>query len=395
MELRSAVDLAGGEAVTAAREESAFVRRSLRRAFALRLALAVALEITGWSTVLAPDEQTYVAGGRQLAAYWKGDLLVSPRHLFDPRQPVAYFLLNGLSFYMFGGAFPLKIVNCLVGSLSCLLIFRLASALFGPLAARRATTLAVFFPSLVLWSALNIRDVWVILLILFISLKSHQVVVGRSHQALLQLAIATYAVTFFRQYLFFVVAIPPLVALLIGRRGQLGRNFVVATLASIAVVVFVQQGAATTALGTMDLETLAEQRRGMLFKAGSAFAADADISSPGKALAFLPIGMAYFLFAPFPWQITSLLKALALPEMLLTYWLVPAIYRGAVWTIRHRFRDGLQVLLLTGLLTVSYALGSGNVGTLYRHRAQAFVFFLIFAGVGQELAARHRPERSL
>jgi len=49
------------------------------------------------------------------------------------------------------------------------------------------------------------------------------------------------------------------------------------------------------------------------------------------------------------------------------------------------------VLLLTGLLTVSYSLGEGNVGTLYRHRAQVLGFFLVFAAVGKELRARPRP----
>ena len=54
---------------------------------------------------------------------------------------------------------------------------------------------------------------------------------------------------------------------------------------------------------------------------------------------------------------------------------------------RSASASALQILLLTGLLTVSYALGEGNVGTLYRHRAQAIAFYLMFAAVGLELAA--------
>ena len=59
--------------------------------------------------------------------------------------------------------------------------------------------------------------------------------------------------------------------------------------------------------------------------------------------------------------------------------------------MRHHFREALQVLLLTALLTVSYALGEGNVGTLYRHRAQAILFYLMFAGVGLELKRAPKP----
>ena len=118
----------------------------------------------------------------------------------------------------------------------------------------------------------------------------------------------------------------------------------------------------------MSLEGLSQTRQEMA-TGGSAFHARVDVSTPGKALAFLPIGVAYFLFSPFPWEITSVLKLFSLPEMILIYVLTPAAVRGIAHCARDRFRDCFQVLLLTGLLTVSYSLGEGNVGTLYRHRA--------------------------
>ena len=140
----------------------------------------------------------------------------------------------------------------------------------------------------------------------------------------------------------------------------------------------------------MSLEGLSQTRQEMATGA-SAFHGQVDVSTPAKALAFLPIGVAYFLLSPFPWEITSTLKLFSLPEMILIYSLVPAALRGIVHCARERFRDCFQVLLLTGLLTVSYSLGEGNVGTLYRHRAQVLGFYLVFAAVGKELRRRPRP----
>jgi hypothetical protein len=71
--------------------------------------------------------------------------------------------------------------------------------------------------------------------------------------------------------------------------------------------------------------------------------------------------------------------------MILIYLLTPAMIRGIRYTIRTRFREALQILLVTGLITVSYALGEGNVGTLYRHRAQAISMYLMFAAACLEL----------
>ena len=143
----------------------------------------------------------------------------------------------------------------------------------------------------------------------------------------------------------------------------------------------------------MSLEAISKLRQDMATGA-SAFAEDVDVSTPGKAVAFLPIGIAYFLLSPFPWQITSPLEVLSLPEMLLIYGLVPAMIRGVRHIVRVQFRESLQMLLLTSLLTISYALGEGNVGTLYRHRAQAIGFYLIFASVGLELARSRTIQRA-
>lgn len=365
--------------------ERHYLRRLLLWGFALRAALALLLDVTGYSRLLAPDEHTYATSGWGMALFWQGDLLLKPWR-FNTDQPLGYFYLNAVYFYVFGQSeLPLKLTNAFLGAMGGRYVYLIARELFGPAVARRSALFAAFFPSLVLWSAVNIRDVWVILLILFVSWKSLQVIKGRSFSSLLPLVAAMYGLTFLRDYLFFVVALPPLVAFLIGGRGNLGRNFIVALLAGFGVVLLFQQGAVSErAVSHLSLEAMSKVRQDMA-TGGSAFLDNVDISTPGRALAFLPVGIAYFLFSPFPWQITSTLKLFSLPEMLVIYALAPAMLRGLRHTLKTRFREALQVLLLTALLTVSYALGEGNVGTLYRHRAQAILFYLMFAGVGLEL----------
>ncbi len=375
--------LAMGAALDA--EERRYLRRLLFYGFALRALLAVLLDATGYSRLLAPDEETYATSGWGMALFWSGDLLLKPWR-FNTAQPLGYFYLNAAYFWLFGhGELPLKLTNALLGALCGRYVYLIARVLFGAAVARRSALFAAFFPSLVLWSAVNIRDVWVILLILFVSWKSLQVVGGRAPGAVVAVVGAMYLLTHLRDYLFFVVALPPLVAFLIGRRGNLGRNFALALVAGLGVVLLFQQGAVSErAVSHLSLEAMSRVRQDMA-TGGSAFHDTVDISTPGRALVFLPLGIAYFLFSPFPWQITSALKLFSLPEMLLIYALTPAMLRGIRHTLRTRFREALQVLLLTALLTISYALGEGNVGTLYRHRAQAILFYLMFAGVGLEL----------
>jgi hypothetical protein len=378
----------------AAGAEKAFVRRIVLFGFLVRLAVALLLEWTGYSRRFAPDETTYTADGWPIGLWWAGELLVKPWRL-TLDQPLAYFYLNGASYYLFGATqIPLKILNAFVGACSSLLLFRLARDLFGAAVARRATLLFAFFPSLVLWSALNIRDAWVVFFILFISRKSVQVTREYSHVALVQLLLGIYLIAQFRDYLFYVVALPPVVAFLLAGRGHLVRNLLLSSLAALAVVVLFQQGVVGKRTSArMSLEGLSQTRQ-ELATGASAFHGQTDVSTPGRALLFLPIGIAYFFFSPFPWEITSLLKAFSLPEMILIYALTPAAVRGIAYAARERLRDCFQVLMLTGLLTVSYALGEGNVGTLYRHRAQVLGFYLMFAALGKELSVRPRAAAS-
>jgi 4-amino-4-deoxy-L-arabinose transferase-like glycosyltransferase len=371
--------------------ESAFLKRLMVYGFSLRVILALTLEWTGWSTRFAPDEQTYAETGWQIALYWMDEILIKPWWL-STKQPLGYFYLNGAFSYVFGATeIPIKIANALIGVVAGRYVYLLARELFGNAVARRASMLYVFFPSIVLWSALNIRDVWVILLVLLISWHSLQMVKGYSHWALFNIALFAWLLTLFRDYLFFVVALPPLVALLIGRRGHLGRNFLFAIATGVVLLVVLPHGGAgATGIERMSLESMSRTRQDMA-TGGSAFSRGVDISTPGKAIAFLPLGIAYFLFSPFPWQIDSVLKLFSLPEMFLLYALTPSILRGIRHAVRHYFRDALQILLLTALLTIAYSLGEGNVGTLYRHRAQAMPFYLIFAAVGRELRAARHP----
>ena len=366
-------------------EQRRFLKRLVLYGFLLRVGLAVVLEWTGWSTRFAPDEVTYAGTGREMALFWKDEVLLEPWR-FSTNQPLGYFYVNAVMFYLFGPSqLPVKFLNAFIGASSARYVFLIARSLFGPAVARRTAVLCQFFPSLVLWSVLNIRDVWVVFLILFISWKSYEGVRRYAPGAVLGVVLAALVLSWFRDYLFYVVALPPVVAFLIGRRSHLGRNFMLALLAGLGILLLVQHArAGATAIDRMTLEALSKARQD-LATGGSSLGENVDISTPGRALAYLPKGLVYFLFSPFPWQITSVLKAFALPEMLLIYFLTPAMIRGIRYTVRTRFREALQILLVTSLLTVSYALGEGNVGTLYRHRAQAISMYLMFAAAGIEL----------
>jgi hypothetical protein len=177
--------------------------------------------------------------------------------------------------------------------------------------------------------------------------------------------------------------------MVVGRRGRFGRNVVVGALAGVILMLVFEQRSTRH----LSLEALSEARQG-LAAGGSAFHKNVDVSTPEAVLAFLPTALVYFFFSPFPWQITTVLKTMSLPEMLIVYWLTLPTVRGLWSAIRERMRECLVLLLTMGFLTLAYAVGEGNVGTLYRHRAQTVPFYLIFAALGIEKVRRQQQVRS-
>jgi hypothetical protein len=84
---------------------------------------------------------------------------------------------------------------------------------------------------------------------------------------------------------------------------------------------------------------------------------------------------------------------LTLPEMVVWWCAIPLLALGAWFTIKHRLREIAPILIFTSLLTLTYSIIQGNVGTAYRQRAQLLVFYFIFVAVGYVLMREKREDK--
>jgi hypothetical protein len=372
-----------------AARENAAVRARLKRLFwwALLARVVVALIIhyaVANDEMFAPDQRTYHDGAQLLAGHWAGEIPAPPDSLLPPGRR-GYYYVVGFLYFLFGPN-PLipKLANCLIGALIVPAVFDLALRMGATTwAALRAATFATWFPSLVLWSALNIRDAWIVLLIVLICRESLILQDRPNPASLLVLAAAIFAIVQFRDYILFAVTGPMVVSFFARNSRNMGRNLVLGAIAAVLVIYADQAAGANRKLRTFDLEQIHEIRYWNTVGASSKFE-QADISTPTKAILFLPKGLVYFLMAPFPWMLGSIRQILAVPETLFFYSLFLPMYRGIRHLIRHHLGSSLMALLITAGLTLGYALGEGNAGTAYRHRAQMLSFFLIFAAIGIE-----------
>lgn len=365
-------------------EDLAFLVRVASAGLLLRLGLALVVHFNLPDWFFAPDQLTYQEEGWQTLLFLR-DEAGMPWQIQNTLE-VGYFYLNALLFWVFGYA-PLapKLLNAVIGTASAVMCYRLAGELAGKGPARMAALLTTFFPSLVLWSSLNLRDPIVLLLTVTLFLNVLRLRRLPSGLAFFGVLLNLSLLVLFRDYMVAMVGFSLLGAMFISKGRSILVNLLLAgVLVGLAVAAYQQFGFGADLAESASFEALSRQRQHMA-TGGTAFRPDVDISTPVRGLQYLPIGLSFFLMSPFPWQLGSLLSLMTLPEQLVWYALIPFVAMGTRYVLRHRYEVFSPVLIFLALTTTVYGLVEGNAGTAYRHRAQVLVFFLILAAVGVTL----------
>ncbi|HEX8161122.1 MAG TPA: hypothetical protein VF538_04580, partial [Pyrinomonadaceae bacterium] len=264
--------------------------------------------------------------------------------------------------------------------------------------ARSSALFVAFYPSLVLWSSQGLKDGPIVFLLALSMLATLRLDEKFRVRYALVLVATLVGVMSLRFYLFYMLVTAIGGAFLIGIGAQsasgYARRFIVLGVVGLALL---QLGVFKSANDQFEMygnfEALQRSRADLATSAASGYGRDSDVSTAGGALATIPVGMVYLLFAPFPWQLATLRQAITLPEMVIWWGSFPLLAAGLWFTLKHRMRQALPILVFTMMLTLAYSVFQGNVGTAYRQRSQLLVFYFIFVAVGYVLMKERREDR--
>jgi hypothetical protein len=292
----------------------------------------------------------------------------------------------------------IQFMNAVFGAATAVVIYLIAQHVFQNQRVARIAGIAVaFYPSLVLWSAQGLKDGPIVLCLAIAILSTLRLGEKLSLKHILILLGALIALLALRFYVFYMICVAIGGAFVIGMQQvtatSFARQFSAVILLGLALTYVGVTRSATVQLERYDLGRLQVSRLDQARSAESGFGRDVDVSSASGALSTIPLGIVYLLFAPFPWQITSLRQSITLPEMVIWWASFPLLVLGLWFTLKHRLRLASPILIFTVMLTLAYSVFQGNVGTAYRQRAQLLVFYFIFVAVGFVLMMEKREER--
>ncbi|MGE3272054.1 MAG: hypothetical protein AB7P40_25090, partial [Chloroflexota bacterium] len=278
------------------------------------------------------------------------------------------------------------------GAIGIVPFYALARELRGDRAGRLVALAAAFWPSMLLWSVLNLKDVMVVVLIatiMFLAIRFARrpglVVAG-------SLLVAFAMMENLRLYIFYAFGwLAPVAFFFVNRAPWKRRLATGLALWGAILVIMVGMNAGNQWLG---LRYLTDKRLEALHGSASygAGAAETGIELTEKLNRYeggwaiqmrnVPIVLPYVLWAPFPWKATRARDFAAIPETLAWYGLQALSVLALVVYGRSRWRDFFLPVVYAGGLVLVFSVIEGNVGTIYRHRVMLLPAAFPLAAMG-------------
>ena len=381
------------------KNDQRFLLRLFFLALFLRCALSSVIDYFGFRGVISPDTTTYDFFGNLLAQHWQG---VASAQWTPPTSISGwgmYYYVGAIYYFIGQCNLAIQFINCVLGAMTCVLVYKITLFVYPQVrVARWAGMLTALTPSLMLWSSQAIKEspiMFCLCLSAYLGLKlCRKFELG----SLIGLFLALGSLYTLRHYAFFILFVSIAGALVFTSmkfsavRAMQGLFLTVAM--GLALIYF---GADKT-VSQYNLQTIQRGRVWSAQEAKSGYGGNVDITDTRAALTYLPIGILYVLFAPFPWMVKNLAQAVTIPEMIVWWLTFPLLLRGYWFVLKQRILDAIPLCIFTLGLTVVYALFQTNAGTIHRQRAQLLIFFVIFVSIGWDrwqIARREKAARAI
>jgi hypothetical protein len=368
-----------------------------------RILLGTIIHVFELRDFFGSDAAVYDLNGKRLMEIWTGqtsaDDWMSVRAMSTSGPGWGMNYLTGIVYLVAGhNILAAQFFCAIIGAATAPLVYICSHKIFeNQRVGKVASILVALFPGFIIWSSQLLKDGLIIFLLVLVMTMVLEVQKKFNYQAVATLIFSLFGILSLRFYIFYIVAIAVAGSFIVGSRGSVravARGFIALIVISIALAYLgVLQSAGTEFEKYGSLERVQLSRQDLARSAESGFGESFDVSTTEGALAALPMGFVYLMFAPFPWQVANFRQAITLPEMIVWWASVPLILSGLWYTIKNRLRSSISILIFTFLLTIAYSVFQGNVGTAYRQRAQIQVFLFIFIGVGWTLLQERKENR--
>ncbi|MDF9845164.1 MULTISPECIES: glycosyltransferase family 39 protein [unclassified Paenibacillus] len=336
----------------------------------LRLIVLIAIaffNILPYSFDVAWDEYSEIL----LPNWQRGDFGYS----FPMSGNVKYYTYLATSVYYIFGSNPvfMMLLNVLWGTLSIILIYRIGSELFNEKSGKLAAFILAFWPSHILFSAMNMRDSLATILILALLLNLIKWIKYSKGSSLFLVVVLLIGNIMIRQQNAALLGgtVLPLIVLFAIKRAHplLKPIWVIAGFGGLLGLFGV-----AWKLGYLSALDISYVIREMNYRTdgGSAYLTSMQYSSWLDIIIYAPVRLIFFLFTPFLWQAYNLQQALSAVESLILMFFSAVVIKN-IRLLRGVSKNKLAMtafILICFIGLLANSIIDSNTGTAVRHKLQ-------------------------
>ena len=363
---------------------------------------------TGWVGFLFEDDRAYHKVAYSLLEYWtgkEGGVEKSEEYLLRLYTYMVAWLYMYVRWATPGDLVELskpaagaiavmapKLMNCFIGAISVVPMYALGRELGGDRAGRLVALATAFWPSMILWSVLNLKDILVVALIATTMYFAIRFARRPALAVVAGLLISFALMENLRLYVFYAFGwLVPISFFLINRAPWKRRLATGLALWAAIVVIMLGMNQGNQWLG---LRYLTDKRVEALYGSAEFGARNAEsgIELGGRLSRFeggwaiqmrnIPIVMPYVLWAPFPWAGLRFRDLAVLPEAIAWYLVQALTIVTLIVYGRTRWREFFLPVVFAGGLVFVFSIIESNIGTIYRHRVMLFPSAFPLAAMG-------------
>lgn len=377
-------------------EEKEYLTNLFLVALLARMAFGTLLHVYDWRNFFGGDAATYDVYGNWLMEIWFGLDFDTAIRTNNSGWGMPY-LVAAIYSVIGRNIFAAQCFCGVIGAATAPMVYNCAYQIFGNRRVSKISALLVaLYPAFIIWSGQLLKDGLIVFLLVLTITMVLQLQKKFSYLTVLVIIASLFGILSLRFYIFYMVAVAAVGSFVIGLSSS--TQSIIKKLVVLVIIGFgltylgVLRNAGSDIEKYTNLERI-QQSRADLARAGSGFGQDIDVSTTEGAISAIPVGFVYLMFAPFPWQMNSLSQLMTLPDMIIWWGMMIFLVRGLIYSIKHRLRNSIAVLMFSLMLTIGYCIFQGNVGMAYRQRTQIQVFLFMFGAVGLTLLKEHKENK--
>jgi hypothetical protein len=316
---------------------------------------------------------------------------------FEESSNVRYYtIFTTLIYFIFGyNPMYMQLINAFIGTLTVIYVYKISNELFNEKIGKFSALIMALWPTHIMFSTMQMRDS--VAIFFLVSFVYYFIIWSRYSgiRHLLYIMLLFLGSVLIRQQnaaLILISIFPFLMYVLIKRSNKTTLPIILISAASILVglIVFLRSSGF---FSTFSIDYIISEMNYRANLEDAGYLLWMNYSNWYDIIIYSPLRLVYFVYSPFPWQVSSLQHVLAMLESIVLIYFTISILKNVKYVYRiTNYRFGLLFFVAFCIIGLTAnAIVDANIGTAIRHKLQ-YIYLIVILFTAVKISAEGRVD---